>query len=158
MNVEKPYRRKQTATIQFDQASDEVFALMCPVREHDWVRGWATNSIHSNSGLVEEDCIFTTPAEGKEAIWITAKHDPVARRLTMYKVIPGDLVTRLDIAVEETAPGSAATVCYEHTALSGAGRAIADQHTTEKYSDMMAGWRTMIHGYLSEESPPRLAS
>jgi len=157
MNIEKPYRRKQTATIQLDRAPDDVFALMCPVREHDWVPNWATNSIHSNSGLVEEDCIFTTPADGKEATWITAKHDPLARRLTMYKVIPGDLVTRLDIAVDETTPGSAATICYEHTALSDTGRKVVDQHTAEKYSDMMDSWRTMIHGHLSEESP-RLAS
>ena len=157
MKIEKPYRIKQTATIQLDRVPDDVFALMCPVREHDWDPSWATNSIHSLSGLVEEDCIFTTSAEGKEATWVTTKHDPDARRLTMYKIIPGDLVTRLDIAVDETAAGSAATVCYEHTALSDAGRAVADQHTAEKYHEMMDSWRTMIHGHLSEESP-RLAS
>ncbi len=157
MRLEKPYRKKQTATIQLNCAPDDVFALMCPVREHDWDLSWKTTSIYSSSGLVEQDCMFTTFADGKEATWVTTAHDAQVRRLTMYKVIPGDVATRLDIAVYDVVSGCAATISYEHTALSDTGVKIVDQHTAERYDAMMDSWKQMIHGYLGEDNA-RLAS
>ncbi len=157
MRIEKPYRSKQTATIELNRAPDDVFALMCPVREHDWIPGWETTSIYSASGLVEQDCIFTTVTNDKEATWVTTAYDPEARRLTIHKVIPGEVVTRLDIAVDDKEQGCNATIAYEHTALSAAGVKVVDQHTAERYSDMMDSWKDMICGYLSVNSA-KLAS
>ncbi len=157
MRIEKPCRKKQTATIQLNRAPDDVFALMCPVREHEWIPCWKTTSIHSVSGVVEQDCIFTTFTDGKEATWITTAHDPGARLLTIYKIIPGELITRLDITVDDVAPGCAATIAYEHTALSAAGAKIVDQHAAERYGAMMDSWKEMIHCYLGEDTA-RLAS
>ncbi len=159
IRIEPPYRRKQTATIHVAAAPDAVFALMCPVREYEWEPGWTTNLILSNSGLVEEDCIFTTPGGASagsngaspEAIWGTPLHDPENRRLVMIKVTPGECVTRLDIAVDQTPQGAAVTASYEHTALSRAGRALVDGHTKARYAAMMAGWRAAIEKRLGEE-------
>ncbi len=114
MRIEKPYRRRQTATIEVSADPDDVFALMCPVREYEWEPGWETNVILSNSGLVEQDCIFTTPAgasagsdkESGEALWATPFYDADTRKLTMIKFTPGECVTRLDIAVEGKEGGS----------------------------------------------------
>ena len=156
MKIEPPYRQKQTSTIHVRANPDAVFALMCPVREYEWEPGWTTNVILSNSGLVEEDCVFTTPGGASagsdkaspDAIWVTPLHDPNARRLTMIKITPEESVTRLDIAVDETPAGSSVTTSYEHTALSDAGRALVDRHTKARYAEMMAGWRRAIEGEL----------
>ena len=149
MNISKPYRQKQTSTIRLTSQPDDVFALMCPVREYDWLPGWQTKSVHSLSGIVEQDCMFVTPTDGPDAVWITAAHDPAARRLTMYKVVPDTAVTRLDIAVEEASPGSAATITYEHTALGPAGRQLVDRHSKSGYEKAIAAWQQLIDRYLT---------
>ncbi len=157
MKIEKPYSRKRTRTIAVNADPDKVFALMCPVREYEWEPGWKTNLILSDSGLVEEGCIFTTPAgasigshaKSREAIWVTPIHDPKSRRLMMIKVTPDECVTRLDIAVDETPAGSSVTTSYQHTALTGAGRAVVDQHTEVRFHEMMAGWRSAIERTLA---------
>ena len=159
MRIEKPYRRRQTATIAIDADPDNVFALMCPVREYEWEPGWTTNLILSVSGLVEQDCIFTTPGGASagssetsaEAIWVTPFHDPEQRRLTMIKITPGECVTRLDIAVAPDRGGSTATVSYEHTALSAAGRRIVDDHGAANFEAMMEGWKVSIETCLGRE-------
>lgn len=154
--VEKPYRHKRTAQFEIAAAPDEVFAMMCPVREYEWELGWETGLILSISGLIEEGCVFTTPAGassgsrkcGADAIWITPFYDPKARRLTMLKVTPDESVTRLDIAVDVTPDGAAVTASYEHTALSETGRALVDQHTKARYDVMMGSWRREISDYF----------
>ena len=53
------FTRENTGSI------DEVFPLLCPVRERDWLDGWEFRMIHSSSGLIEKDCVFATPHHGK---------------------------------------------------------------------------------------------
>ncbi|MHA7871955.1 MAG: hypothetical protein ACX939_06370 [Hyphococcus sp.] len=147
MRVDVPYRRKQTATIEVAAPASGVFALMCPVREYEWEPGWTTTLILSESGRIEEGCIFTTPGGAShgsgeaspDAIWVTPVHDPANRRLMMIKVTPDECVTRLEIAVKATPAESVVTTSYEHTALSEAGRTIVDQHTEARYAKMMTG-------------------
>ena len=160
MRIEPPYRQKHTATIDVTAPANDVFSLMCPVREYEWEPGWTTNLILSNSGLVEEDCIFTTPGGAShgsnmtspDAVWITPVHDLYERRLMMIKVTPGECVTRLDIGVDETPEGASVTTAYEHTALSEAGRAVVDRHTEARYADMMAGWKRAIEKTLGAKA------
>lgn len=159
MRIERPYRRGQAAKITVAADPDAVFALMCPVREYEWEPGWTTNLILSNSGLVEKDCIFTTPAgasagstdESGEALWVTSEYDADARRLTMIKFTPGECVTRLDIAVASAEGGAAVTTSYEHTALGKSGRKIVDDHGTANFETMMTGWKSAIENCLDTE-------
>lgn len=148
MTIEPACRRKHTYTQAIAATPDEVFPLLCPVREEDWVPGWRTLLVVSETGLVEEDCMFVTPGEPADAIWITADHDPEAKRLRMYKIVPGVVVSRLDIALAQDGPGTKATISYEHTALSEAGRTIVAGHTEASYRKFMKGWEAAINTYL----------
>ncbi len=156
IRIHKPHRRRQSGGFSVAAAPDAVFALMCPVREHEWEPGWKTNIILSETGLVEEGCIFTTPGgaslasdgDSADAIWVTPFYDRKARRLTMLKVTPEECVTRLDIAVDETKDGAAVTASYEHTALGPRGRAIVDGHTEDSYRALMDGWRRALSAHL----------
>ena len=136
--VDKPVRQEQSVVVDLRGGADEVFALMCPVREHDWIEDWRTNAIWSNSGLVEDGCVFTTPLPSEaedepadEAVWIATRHDAGARQLELVKLVPKQTVTRLRIAVSPTESGSALSVSYELTALSQAGREAVARHTAE---------------------------
>lgn len=132
---------------------------MCPVREYEWEPGWATNLILSESGFVEEGCVFTTPGgvsagsddKSPEAVWVTPLHDCAKRQLIMIKVTPGETVMRLDIAVEGETGSSRLTASYEHTALSAPGREIVNQHTEERFAEMMRGWAAAIEACLGPQ-------
>lgn len=160
MKIEKPYLQKRTKTILVKADPDQVFALMCPVREYEWEPGWTTNLILSHSGLVEQDCIFTTPAgasmgshdKSQEAIWVTPIHNKAARCLMMIKVTPEECVTRLDISVNPEQDGASVTTSYQHTALTDSGRHIVDQHTEARFEEMMAGWQEAIEKTLNKKA------
>ena len=149
MNSEPPYRQKRSYTQSIGATADEVFRLMCPIREQDWVPGWRPLMVLSNSGLVEEDCMFLTPGDPADAIWITTDHDPEARSLRMYKIVPGVVISRLDIAVTDEHSGTKATISYEHTALSEAGRTIVNGHTEAAYRTFMENWEAAVQTYLT---------
>ena len=41
---------------------EQVFPLMCAVREYEWVDGWDTDIIYTESGISEAGAIFRIPA------------------------------------------------------------------------------------------------
>lgn len=149
MHIERPQRVRHTYTQQLCAPPQEVFPLLCPVREADWIPGWDPLLVLSESGVAEEDCIFVTPGEPEDAVWIVSRHDAENHRLTMYKVIPGVTVTRLDIAL--TAGGTAgtrATVSYEHTALGPRGEELLHGFTAEHYREFMEEWEERLNHHL----------
>ena len=43
-------------------APEDVFPLLCPAREADWIPGWTATVLHSTTGYAEDRCIFETDA------------------------------------------------------------------------------------------------
>ncbi|HEY5955964.1 MAG TPA: hypothetical protein VIV60_05400 [Polyangiaceae bacterium] len=64
-------------TFALDAAPADVFPLLCPLREHEWIPTWKAEILYSLSGHAELDCTFTTdsPAEGKRT-WICTRYEP----------------------------------------------------------------------------------
>lgn len=48
--------RLYVATI--NHPASEIFPLLCPTREYDWIEGWECDLLYSESGIAEQDCIF----------------------------------------------------------------------------------------------------
>jgi hypothetical protein len=70
-------RIAKTWVMEINSPPDQVFPLLCPERERDWVDGWDYEMIYSESGYAEPGCIFKTsiPPEG-DSIWIMADYIP----------------------------------------------------------------------------------
>ncbi len=87
-------------------APDQVFPLLCPVREYAWIHDWRCELVHTASGLVEKGCVFVTPypPEGR-TVWVTSVHDPAARRVEFVRVAGERLVTLMALRVEPAAAG-----------------------------------------------------
>ncbi len=150
--AQQPNRVKHTYTQSISAAPDDVFPLLCPVREHDWAPGWSTDWVISRSGLAEQECMFQTPpkAGAKDAsVWIITRHDPNANEVEMYKVTPGQTVGKLAISLTaDGATGTRAKISYEFTSLGPDGDAFLDEFTEEWYEKFMQGWETAINHYL----------
>jgi hypothetical protein len=153
VDIRVPVRVTYTYTQTLDGSPADVLPLLCPVREAEWVPGWAPRLVLSNSGLVEPDCVFITPdpaaATETEAIWTVLHQDPAAGTVEMLKVTPGFVVVRLAIALRPRPEGGCqAVVTYCYTALSPAGEAYVQGRTPAAYAEFMRGWESALNEYL----------
>ena len=60
---------------------ERVFPLLCPVREAEWLEGWADELeiIHCGTGYAEDGCVFRTRVPGRpETVRMITRHDPIA--------------------------------------------------------------------------------
>lgn len=104
----------------------------------------------TKTGVVENDCMFITPSESQNSIWIVTKHEPNSYQLEMYKVTPEHTIGKLEISL--TSAGNNATkakVSYEFTAIGSAGEQFLQEFTHKWYVDFMTGWEKAMNHYLS---------
>lgn len=148
MEIIRPYRVAHTYTQHLDAPPDRVFPLLCPVRECDWVNGWEPRLVITESGVAEQDCIFTIGPAGNEATWVVTLYEPPCR-IEFVKVTPGETVGWIAIRLEQK--GSAETlaeVTYAYTALSERGRAVVDAFTLDHYEGFMREWEDELNHFL----------
>ncbi len=158
MDIRPPVRATHTYTQGLEGWPAEVFPLLCPVLEAEWVPGWTAPLVLSESGVAELDCVFTTPdpatSPEAEAIWNVLRHDEAAGLVEMLKVTPGFLVVRLTITLApREGQGCSGTVTYRYTALSPAGEAFVHGRTAVAYAEFMRGWETALNAYLRGRRP-----
>jgi uncharacterized protein YndB with AHSA1/START domain len=112
---------------ELDAPPEAVFPLLCPVREYDWLDGWACRMIYSESGVAEENCVFETPSG--PSTWNVDRYEPPSR--VSFTVVSPDQVSRLKIELEPTAAGGTRLTWQRmYTGLTEAGNANANSHTT----------------------------
>jgi hypothetical protein len=148
MKIVPPKRAAHSYVQQLVAPPERVFPLLCPVREADWIVGWAPRLVVSASGVAEPDCVFVTPAEGTEAIWVVTRHEPAAGFVEMLKITPGVTACRLTIQLRAAPGGCSAEVTYRHTSLGPAGDAFVDGFTADFYRQFMHDWEARLNHYL----------
>ena len=70
---EPKYKRKiQEFSENFGTTPETIFPLLCPAREADWIPGWKTELIFTESGYAEDKCVFRTDKSNSagEGLWI----------------------------------------------------------------------------------------
>ncbi|MDP7114503.1 MAG: hypothetical protein QGH45_21200 [Myxococcota bacterium] len=53
----------------------EVFPLLCPVREYEWIDDWSCEVQYTASGVAEQGCAFRTQLQAGES-WICSRYEP----------------------------------------------------------------------------------
>jgi len=129
---------------------DKVFPLLCPVRETDWLDGWSYKMIHSNSGLIEQDCVFTTPHHGKfETIWQVTQYDKGNYIIEFLRVTPAENVVKINIQLELVATNKTEVVInYQYTALNEEQNSFIKNELEASFIESMEWWEKAINYYL----------
>jgi hypothetical protein len=110
---------------------EDVFPLLCPVREYDWLEGWTCEMIYSESGVAEENCVFRTDrAPHGLSTWYVTRYEPL--REIEFVVVATDMATRLSIRLERTPAGTKLHWTRLFTGLTDAGNAHVGLWTVEK--------------------------
>lgn len=150
IEVRRPTRVTHSYVQHLRANASDVFPLLCPVREIEWVPGWAPLLVISDTGVVEENCVFVTSDHGREATWVVTRHHPDAGVVEMVKVTPGFTITRLRIALSDVAPERCqAEVTYTYTALSPDGVRFVSAQTPQAYEQFMQDWERHLNDHLA---------
>jgi len=154
----KRLTRRYTQTVE--ASPERVFPLLCPVREEDWLDGWRYRMIRSESGLVEEGAVFSTPGAGEpDTVWIVTRHDPASHVVEFTRFTHESRVCVLRIAVRPKDEGHALVdIAYTYTATSPAGNAFIEEGFTEAaFLGAVTFWeRSMNHWLATGERLPKV--
>ncbi len=135
----------------YPAAPEQVFPLLCPVREYDWLEGWKCRVIWSDSGVAEENCIFSTEFAdvGGAEIWTVSRYRP-PREIEFVRFGRQELLIHLSIRLT---PGADESTCADWTrvctGLTPEGNALLANLTDAVYEgEMRMLERTLTH-YLT---------
>jgi hypothetical protein len=102
----KSKRKVQRFSATLETTPEELFPLLCPAREADWIPGWDCELIYTDSGYAEENCIFTTGESNPfgEGLWVFAGFE--TNRYVEFVRVQKDLVTSARITVTDNGDGT----------------------------------------------------
>ncbi len=129
---------------------ETVFPLLCPVREAEWLDGWQYSMIYSESGLVEEGAVFSTPGEGEEdTVWIIVRHDSQRRIVEFARFTPNSRTCLLKVAVTpKDGHHSYVDISYTYTGLSPEGNEFIDNFTEDAFLEAVTFWENSMNYFL----------
>jgi len=149
MTIEKPHRVDHAYRQHLNARPDEIFPLLCPVRETQWVRGWDPHLVISASGFAEPSCIFTTDGDFGESTWFISALDRERYHIEFVKFTPGHLVTFVTITVFADGEQTSIAECrYQHTAIGEEGRKFVSDYTFDRYVQFMKNWEDELNHFL----------
>ncbi len=128
----------------------EVFPLICPVREAEWLEGFEYDMVHSDSGVAELGCLFTTSRDGEpDTVWCITTHDRSAGRVEFHRVTPTLVATHIVVQLSDEPEGCTADITYTHTSLGPAGHAYVRERCGESaFLTMVQLWERSLNRYL----------
>jgi hypothetical protein len=131
-------------THQVQAPPEQVFPLLCPVREYDWIPTWECQLVYAASGRAEDGCVFRTemPDHGP-AIWTVSRYEP-PRRIQFVVTYPASHVEKLEIEVSPVEEGRGSYLRWTriYTGLNEEGNALLEQVTGTMLTRRMEriGW------------------
>jgi len=148
MDIQPPNRVSRTYTQRLCAKPAQVFPLLCPVREAEWLEHWAPLTVLTHSGVAEPDCVFTTEASPRRTFWYITRHEPETWFVEMLRITPETTACRLQIQLWDTPEGCAARITYLHTSLGPQGDIYVEAFTEEHYRTFMQDWEDRLDHYL----------
>jgi len=84
----------------------EVFPLLCPVREYEWIEPWQCQVRYTESGVAENNCIFETdfPHNGGRETWIVSRYEK-DRCIEFVRFTADEKIIKLDIQLASVKTG-----------------------------------------------------
>ena len=126
----------------------DVFPLLCPVREREWVDGWEADVLHSASGLAEPGCVFVAyPGSDHAATFVVTRHEPP--RAIEFAIFDGALVQTLLIELAPAAGGTDMTWTRAYTATTAEGNAWIEANVPAAVEARLGALEGMMGRYLA---------
>lgn len=149
-NAHRPRRLMQRCRHHYPAPPGEVFPLLCPVREVDWIPAWRCQMIWSDSGVAENNCVFMTdfPEFRGREVWVVSRYAP-PEAIEFVRCAP-HRVTRLEILLEpDGGGGTRAQWTHTTTSLSEEGNLQIAHLEDGRYETEMRTLERLLTHYLA---------
>ncbi len=150
----KATRRTLSHKQHLNGTKEQIFPLLCPTREYDWIAEWACELVYSDSGFAEPNCVFRTDGAvsrisgAEEEIWIVSRYESPTR-IEFVKFSNGLFVIKYEIDLVETEDGGITATWTQHfTGLSEAGNDMIAARRQEDYDAVIAALEGKMNYYL----------
>lgn len=128
--------------------AEDIFPLLCPVAEYDWISHWQCDVLYTGSGKAELGCVFATDFDdgyGRE-VWVVYHYEPLKK---IAFVRGGEKRTmRYEISLAEEGGQTSLLWQQEVTALDDAGDALIQNKGEQRFSSQMALLEKQLCHYL----------
>jgi len=139
----------KTYTQNVQGSKRDIFPLLCPVRERDWIDGWECEIIYSKSGVNEEGCVFTTPRQNdKSTVWVTTLYDIEKGIIQFTRVTEGEEAVKIDIQLIEEQNNTVCKISYQYTPLNPARNQYLRDNLDKDFNQSMQWWEKSINYFL----------
>lgn len=149
MTVSKRLVRNYRQTL--DGGKDEIFSLLCPVREKEWLNGWDYKMVYSESGLAEKGCIFETDNDFGTYQWVMTQYNREDYVVQFVKFIQGHMIVIIDINLIDAEESRVyCDITYTFTVMDDQTAETMHKDNTESvFNGHMKLWEESMNYYLS---------
>lgn len=139
-------RVRQSGTFDLPIPVKDAFPLFTIEGERDWVPGWEPIILGQTPQAAGLVCL--TGSGDEYTIWTVLKSDPEEGVVQYSRVTPASRAGTVQVSLLPITEGARVTVSYDLTALSERGQRDLDAYRHDKFAEMMAGWKELVHAYL----------
>lgn len=133
---------------------EQVFPLLCPVREEEWIEGWTGRPVYSESGLAELDGVFLAGAGAHgPLLFLVSRYEKENGRVEYLELALGRWVQRLALALEPVPGGTRVTFTRVYTGLSAEGNLEVQQLSGPVLAEQTAGIARALDRHCREVLP-----
>lgn len=139
--------RTHAMTLHFP--AGDIFPLLCPVREYDWLPHWHCRLVYSSSGFAELGCVFQTDFGDQYGCetWVVSQYE--TDRAIAFVRSGKDRTTRYTITLTPEHDTTTLLWQQELTGLSGQGNGwLTDDAADKEFSIMMQELEKLLCDYL----------
>ncbi|MBN1829616.1 MAG: hypothetical protein JW884_10800 [Deltaproteobacteria bacterium] len=143
----------RSGVIRCKATVEEVFPLLCPKREEEWIPGWECETVRSLSGYNESGAIFrTTKPYGTELYWNTLEYDIDRRRVDFLIMAPRLYMFRFRIEIAAGDDGVLAlTFTQTFTSVSEEGSALLKRYEADDFPARLKDLEAFMTRHLEEK-------
>ena len=144
---------RRSGTFHVKATIEEVFPLLCPKREEEWIPGWECETIWSKSGYNEEGAIFrTTKPYGTELYWMTLRYDMESKIVDFLLTAPRLYMFRFKIELSADDAGFL-TITFKQlfTSISEEGHAFLKRYESEDFGIRLKTLEEFMNRHLAEK-------
>ncbi|MGO9315293.1 MAG: hypothetical protein ACLQBD_15380 [Syntrophobacteraceae bacterium] len=144
--------------IQCKAAVEEVFPLLCPKSEEEWIPGWECETIWSNCGYNEEGAIFRTMKPyGTELYWTTLQYDIRNNIVDFLITAPRLYMFRFKIHIHAIGNGILSmTFTQVFTSISEEGNAFLERYESEDFKERLRALEEFMNRHLEDKRKNRI--
>ena len=148
MKQENSKRVVQNYEFSLQAAAENIFPLLCPTREYEWIDGWRCDLVYSDSGVAENNCIFRTAFEGEnELLWTVSRYEP--DKAIEFVIVGDGLTLKLDLSLTENGDSiTLVQVTHTITALNGEANELVKFLPADFTENRWRGLENALDHYL----------